>query len=52
MAVPYLVHEWPHAVRDAERAAAATCEGLVVTGRTNQRDTTVGNIAIAHGMQP
>jgi len=26
------MHEWPHAVRDADRAAAATCEGLLATG--------------------
>jgi len=26
------MHEWSHAVRDAARAAAATCEGLLATG--------------------
>ena len=31
-AVPDLMHEWSHAVRDAARAAAATCEGLLATG--------------------
>ena len=31
------MHEWPHAVRDAARAAAATCEGLLATGEDQSR---------------
>jgi len=36
------MHEWPHAVRDAARAAAATCEGLMATGEDQSRRNYVG----------
>jgi len=36
-AVPGLMHEWNYAVRDAARAAAATCDGLLSTGEDQLR---------------
>jgi len=49
-AVPDLMHERLHAVRDAARAGAATCEGLSAAGgRQSRREYQAGE---ANGPRP
>jgi len=49
-----LAHEWPHAVREAEKAAAATCQGLLKAGSsTAEASPSRGyNAEVASGPHP